>query len=67
MGANRAYLAGESSGVKGYAIEWDDATGLNDLSDLMDSNDLIYNLAGQRVNKAQKGIYIVNGKKIAIK
>lgn len=67
LGANRAYLAGESSGVKGYAIEWDDATGLNDLSDLMDSNDLIYNLAGQRVNKAQKGIYIVNGKKIAIK
>lgn len=24
----------------------------------------IYNLAGQRVNKAQKGIYIINGKKV---
>ena len=27
----------------------------------------IYNLNGQRVNKAQKGIYIVNGKKVAVK
>lgn len=28
---------------------------------------VVYNLAGQRVNKAQKGIYIVNGKKVLIK
>ena len=27
-------------------------------------NDAIYNLSGQRVNKAQKGIYIINGKKV---
>ena len=27
----------------------------------------IYNLAGQRVNKASKGLYIVNGKKVVIK
>lgn len=27
----------------------------------------IYNLAGQRVEKAQKGIYIVNGKKVLVK
>ncbi len=27
----------------------------------------IFNLAGQRVNKAQKGIYIVNGKKVVVK
>ena len=27
----------------------------------------IYNLSGQRVNKAQKGIYIVNGKKVLVK
>ena len=27
----------------------------------------IYNIAGQRVNKAQKGIYIVNGKKVIVK
>ena len=28
---------------------------------------VIYNLAGQRVNKAQKGIYIQNGKKVLVK
>ena len=43
-----------------------DATGieeLGDLSGLKDSNSAIYNLAGQRIGKAQKGIYIINGKK----
>ena len=30
-------------------------------------NEVIYNVAGQRVNKAQKGIYIVNGKKVVVK
>lgn len=32
-----------------------------------EKNAVIYNLSGQRVQKAQKGIYIVNGKKIAVK
>ena len=27
----------------------------------------IFNLSGQRVNKAQKGIYIQNGKKVLVK
>jgi hypothetical protein len=29
-----------------------------------DQNSVIYNLAGQRLNKVQKGINIINGKKI---
>ena len=40
-----------------------DATGIKNLKDLKDSNDLIYNLAGQRLMKAQRGINIINGKK----
>jgi hypothetical protein len=32
-----------------------------------DSKAPIYNVAGQRVNKAQKGVYIQNGKKVAVK
>ena len=28
---------------------------------------VIFNLAGQRVNKATKGMYIINGKKVVIK
>jgi hypothetical protein len=28
---------------------------------------VIYNLSGQRVNKATKGLYIINGRKVVIK
>ena len=35
-----------------------------DLKNLKDSKDIIFNLAGQRLNKVQKGVYIINGKKI---
>ena len=53
------------NGVKGfYGFDDDDATGINDLKDLKDSKDLIYNLAGQRIQKMQRGINIVGGKKI---
>ena len=32
-----------------------------------DNNNVIYNLSGQKVMKAQKGLYIVNGKKVVLK
>ena len=32
-----------------------------------EQNGNIFNLAGQRVNKAQRGVYIINGKKVAVK
>ena len=34
---------------------------------LAEGNDAIYDLSGRKVSKVQKGIYIVNGKKIAVK
>ncbi|MBQ7571926.1 MAG: leucine-rich repeat domain-containing protein, partial [Bacteroidaceae bacterium] len=64
--ANRAYLAaGSLTPVKGFAINFDDADGIHavEKGDLKADNG-IYNLAGQRVSKAQKGIFIVHGKKI---
>lgn len=64
--AGKAYL--EYTGnteVKGFTFVFDDnSTGLNDFKDSKDYKDLIYNIAGQRLNKMQKGINIVNGKKI---
>ncbi len=66
----KGYLDFSGSHVKPASIlfDGDDApTGINDLKDLKDSKDLIYNLSGQRRQKMQKGINIVNGKKIAIK
>ena len=40
--------------------------GINSIS-LSDPNAEIFNLNGQRVKNAQKGVYIVNGKKVAVK
>lgn len=49
--------------VKGFGISFGDVTtGISAIS--ADGKQIIYNLAGQRLQKAQKGIYIVNGKKV---
>lgn len=66
LGANKAYLEYTgSSGVKGFRlISEDDATGLSGMSGLSGQPDIIYNLAGQRIGKAQKGVNIINGKKV---
>ena len=56
VNANRAYLIAPSSGVKAFFFA-DDATGIEMVNE-------IYNLAGQRMSKMQKGINIVGGKKI---
>ena len=43
-------------------------TGVNDVrSKMAEVNGEVYNLNGQRVSKPAKGLYIVNGKKVAIK
>lgn len=42
-------------------------TAISEINDDASVNGTIYNIAGQRVNKAQKGIYIVNGKKVLVK
>lgn len=42
-------------------------TGISEINGTAVENGAIYNLAGQRVSNAQKGIYIVNGKKVIIK
>lgn len=63
INAFRAYLEAPASDVKAYFFS-EDATGIKDLNDLKDSNDVIYNIAGQRLSKMQKGVNIVNGKKI---
>ena len=62
--ANRCYMTASASNVKAFFFNEDDATGINDLRDVNAHNNVIYNIAGQRVNKMQRGINIVNGKKI---
>ena len=68
--ANRAYYQAPSS-ANGFAIVWDEATGIRtiDNGQLTIDNDQWYTLDGRRLNGAptKAGIYIVNGKKVAIK
>jgi len=67
LGANRAYVAGGAD-VKGFVINWGDAVGIKsvDNGQALD-NASIFNLAGQRLNKVQRGVNIVNGKKVIVK
>ena len=67
MKAFRAYLHAKSTEAKAlnFTIDGDDATGINSLTPaLSEGEGAIYNVAGQRMSKMQKGINIVNGKKI---
>ena len=66
LDANKAYLdtTAPANPVKGFTFDFDDATAIKDLTGLKDSDDLIYNLAGQRLSKSVKGINIINGKKV---
>ncbi|MBO7120103.1 MAG: C10 family peptidase [Bacteroidaceae bacterium] len=43
---------------------YDDATGIADIRNHNESKTIIYNLAGQRLSKAGKGVVIINGKKV---
>ena len=64
--AGKGYLEiSAANGVKGfYGFESGDATGISDIDANVDANAVIYNLSGQRIQKVQKGINIVNGKKL---
>lgn len=67
--AGKAYLIYTGAGVKGFTFD-DDATAIEMVNgqSSMGNGQPIYNLAGQIVNgKLTKGIYIVNGKKVAVK
>jgi hypothetical protein len=63
IAAGKAYYQ-STSGVKAFFFEGDDATGINNINDNLNANDAIYNIAGQRLQKKQKGINIINGKKV---
>ena len=64
IAAGKAYYQ-SSSNVKAFYFDFaGDATGIENLNNQNTLNTPIYNLAGQRVNKMQKGINIVNGKKV---
>ena len=67
IAVGKGYLVINGADVKAfYPFEGDDATGIEgvDNGQLTTDNSPVYNLAGQRLQKMQKGINIVGGKKI---
>lgn len=65
--ANKAYIYLEGGSVQGLAFNFDGATtDINSISATTDKQE-IYDLSGRRVMKANKGLYIINGKKCFIK
>ncbi len=69
--ANRAYLPinlNGSNDVKSFAISFEDVDGITETQAINTANDdVIYNMAGQRLSKPQRGVNIINGKKVLIK
>ena len=66
VGANTAYLPALAESARSF-IGLGDATGIDGIAAEKASNGEIYNLQGLRVTKAQKGLYIMNGKKVLVK
>ena len=67
--ANKAYLlldAAQSSNTYGYRFDGENTTGIETIETSAQDN-VIYDLTGRRVEKAVKGLYIVNGKKVLVK
>ncbi len=53
--------------ISPFIYVWDEPNGIGDIKgvkDMKDAADGIYNIAGQRVSKPTKGLYIVGGRKI---
>ena len=71
--AGKAYLAipvGGGSGVHALTMSFDEEDGISQIENETmrnGENEKIFNLAGQRLSRMQKGINIVNGKKILVK
>lgn len=62
--AKKGYIVLNGASAAKYSINFDgEATGIHTIEAASVANGAMYNLAGQRVDKAYKGIVIVNGKK----
>lgn len=65
LAANRAYIpAATAAGVRALLFD-NTTTGVN-AATLNNASQKVFDLQGRRVEKAQKGLYIVNGKKVVL-
>lgn len=73
ISTHKAYLKLKNGGsidgteAKTIALSFDETTGISNIETVKADNDLYFNLAGQRISKPSKGMYIHNGKKYIAK
>ena len=65
--ANSAYLPALGEGARTFIGFDNETTAIERIAAESMANGEVYNLQGQRVTKAQKGLYIMNGKKVLVK
>jgi len=69
--ANRVFLtvpqAKTGGEVKALFFDFGDETGITETTEKTEGSEAMFDLSGRRVSKAQKGLYIVNGKKVMVK
>ena len=65
VGANRCYLT-VPAGVKANAFFFNEATGIQSVLENLQAGE-IYDISGRKLGKLQKGVNIVNGKKVLVK
>ena len=61
------FVGGSKTNFEDITISLNGGTAINGISADATKSGVIYNMAGQRVSKATKGIFIVDGKKVAVK
>ena len=65
IAAGKAYIDYDDANyIKAFYFAGDEATGIKAIDTEIAVDGIIYNVAGQRLSKMQKGINIMNGKKI---
>lgn len=65
----RAYLKAQASGARiiGFSIDGNETTAIENIEQGTITTGKVYNLNGQEVKSAQKGILIQNGRKVVVK
>ena len=67
LGQDNAYQFTMPAKAVTVTVTFKQATGINSIAADKMKDATIFTISGQRVDKAQKGLYIINGKKVVIK
>lgn len=68
IAAGKAFLkVAKTVNARALKVVFDESTGIEAIENVKSADNKAYNLAGQRVAKPTKGLYIMNGKKVIVK